>query len=287
MRFALLPTVLAVLPLAAAWTAPTYGGFEQLWSEEFTGSAGDRVDSKTWNYMTDIHVNNELQKYTEDTRNVQISGGGTVQLVPWRDARGQWTSGRIESKYVFTPRAGRVTLAEATLRFGANGAATRQGLWPAFWMLGDAMRHGVDWPACGEIDILERVNGAAEVTGTVHCDREGGGGACNTPTGIGAPTALPDGDWHAWRLEFDRTAPDWRVQTITWFRDGQQFHQVSGERIGSEGIWKALCQSPVYFILNVAVGGTLPGNPNDQTLGGYGAMMEVAYVAVYRSQDLG
>ncbi|KAF3349962.1 hypothetical protein VdG2_01777 [Verticillium dahliae VDG2] len=89
MRFALLPTVLAVLPLAAAWTAPTYGGFEQLWSEEFTGSAGDRVDSKTWNYMTDIHVNNELQKYTEDTRNVQISGGGTVQLVPTSSRRGR------------------------------------------------------------------------------------------------------------------------------------------------------------------------------------------------------
>ncbi|KAM0327136.1 hypothetical protein ACHAQA_006267 [Verticillium albo-atrum] len=286
MRISLLSAAFAALPLASAWTAPTYEGFNQLWAEEFTGSAGDRVNTKTWNYITDLNVNNELQTYTEDRRNVQISGGGTVQLVPWQDARGKWTSGRIESKYYFTPRPERVTFAEATLRFGGNDPATKKGMWPAFWMLGDAMRNGVDWPGCGEIDILERINGASEVTGTLHCDREGGG-ACNTPTGLGAPTALPDQEWHAWRLEFDRTAPDWRGETITWFRDGQQFHQVSGERIGSEGIWKALCQSPVYFILNVAVGGTLPGDPNDQTLGGYGAMMEVAYVAVYRSQDMG
>ncbi|KXJ89848.1 family 16 glycosyl hydrolase [Microdochium bolleyi] len=257
--------------------APGYAGYTKVWEESFWGNAGQGVNEGNWNIITDINVNNELQKYTRSSENLQISGGGTVQLVP-RFKNGQWTSGRIESKYVFTPQAGRRTMAEARLRFGNAPQANKRGMWPAFWLLGDSIRHGVQWPACGEIDVMERINGEWSAFGTLHCDVYGGG-ACNTPTGISQRTGLANDDWHNWRVVWDRTPSNWRDQTMTWSLDGNQFHQISGARLNNEAAWRAVAQSPVFFILNLAIGGNLPGNPDGNTWDAYGNMMEVSYVA--------
>src|SRR5690606_10274699 len=99
---------------------------------------------------TDISVNNELQQYTTSNRNLQNSGGETLQIVPWRDGDG-WTSARVESKYTFTPKEGSLTVAEAEIRFGNNNIENKKGFWPAFWLLGDSIRKGTDWPGAGEI----------------------------------------------------------------------------------------------------------------------------------------
>jgi hypothetical protein len=88
----------------------------------------------------------------------------------------------------------------------------------------------------------------------VHCGSYPGG-ECNEPTGIGAATQIPDQSWHTWRIQFDRRSNNWRTETITWFLDGQQFHQITGARVNNEATWNALCHSPLFFILNVAVGG--------------------------------
>lgn len=233
--------------------APGYSGYQKVWEEAFWGNAGGMVNEGNWNIVTDIHVNNELQQYTRSTQNIQISGGGTVQLVP-RYSNGQWTSGRLESKYVFTPQDGRRTMAEARLRFGNAPQANKKGIWPAFWLLGDSIRHGVNWPACGEIDIMERINGDWLAYGTVHCDHMNGG-ACNEPIGVQSRTGLGNDDWHNWRVVWDRTSGDWRAQTLSWYLDGQQFHQISGASLNNQDAWRALGQSPVFFILNLAVGG--------------------------------
>lgn len=235
--------------------APAYAEYKKVWEEAFDGSPGQIVDESTWNIITEINVNNELQKYTRSPENLQLSGGGTLQIIP-RLKDGQWTSGRIESKYVFTPQAGRRTMAEARLRFGDSTQAGKKGYWPAFWLLGDSMRHGIAWPACGEIDVMERINGESTAFGTLHCDIYGGG-ACNTPTGITQRVPLANNDWHNWRIVWDRTKDNWMEQSMTWFLDGNQFHQITGARLNSEASWKAVAQSPVYFILNLAVGGTL------------------------------
>jgi len=279
----LLSTLLVLLPAASAWDSPSYSGFTRLWQDTFGGAAGTGVNEANWQIITNINVNNEIQQYTTSRNNLQISGGETVQIIPQKDASGRWTSGRIESKYTFTPAAGRVTIAEGLIRFGDTPIANKKGIWPAFWILGDALRNGVSWPRCGELDILETVNGQLTGYGTVHCDTYPNG-ACNEPNGIGGTTAIPDHGWHTWRMQWDRRSNNWQTETITWFRDGQQFHQISGARIGSEGIWNSLAHAPLYFILNVAVGGNWPGNPDGSTVGGWGSLMETAYVAVYQSQ---
>lgn len=252
----LLPLLLAAP--AAAWDAPQYGGYTRVWQANFPYAAGTPPDAGNWNIVTgDLGVNAELETYTSSPRNVQCSGGGTLQLVPWRDAyaRSGWTSGRVESRYTFAPAPGRLTVAEAQIRFGDADPSRKRGIWPAFWMLGDSIRHGTGWPACGELDIMETVNGQLTGYGTAHCDVYPGG-ICNEGNGIGGSVGIPDQSWHTWRVVFDRTAaPNWQAESVTWYMDGRQFHQVTGSRIGNEAVWKALCHSPLYFILNVAVGG--------------------------------
>jgi beta-glucanase (GH16 family) len=230
---------------------PTVDGFRLVWLEPFTGPAGSPVDARNWNIALNVHVNNEVQEYLSSSRNIQLSGGETVQLVPWRAADGSWSSGRIESKTTFTPQPGRRLLIQASLRTGRN--VSKQGIWPAFWVLGDSIRHGVDWPACGELDIFEQINGAPTSFATAHCR------VCNEPVGRGTRTAVPDdGNFHTWSLLWDRTAADWRAQSITWLRDFQAFHRLSGAEIGDEATWASLAHSPYFVIMNVAVGGSLP-----------------------------
>ncbi|KAF4126474.1 Glycosyl hydrolases family 16 [Geosmithia morbida] len=268
-----------------AWEAPAYGGLTRVWESNFAGAAGAAPSSGNWNIIEgDLGVNSELQIYTSSSKNVQCSGGDTLQLVPWRDSSAVkgWTSGRIESKYVFTPQSGKLTRAEAAIRFGTNAVGNKQGIWPAFWMLGNSLRNGGTWPSCGELDIMETINGQLTGYGTAHCDISVGG-VCNEGTGIGGSITIPDQGWHTWRIDFDRTKSTWQQETITWYMDGQQFHQISGSGLNNQGVWNTLCHSPMYFLLNVAVGGTWPGYPNDSTLDGYGSMMEVGYVAQYSS----
>lgn len=254
--------VAALLALAAgaqAWDAPQYDGFWRVWQDSFDGAAGATPDAGRWNTITgNLGVNNELQTYSASPRNVQLSGGSTLQLVPWRDGSAPqgWTSGRLESKFVFSPAAGRLTRAEALLRVGGSGAAGKQGIWPAFWLLGDAIRHGVGWPACGELDVMEQVNGDPAGHGTMHCHVYPGG-ICNEGNGLGAAVALADRGqgWHTWRIEMDRRPANWADQTITWFLDGRAFHQIRGSRINDYAVWQSVCASPLYFLVNVAVGG--------------------------------
>ncbi|KUI64246.1 Beta-glucanase [Cytospora mali] len=275
---------LALATFAAAWDAPSYSGYTLEWSSAFLYAAGQAPSSSNWNIITGyLGVNSELEEYTSSSANVQCSGGGTLQLVPWKDSSATygWTSGRIESVYTFTPTAGAVTRAEAEIRFGTNDISTKQGLWPAFWILGESLREGGSWPACGELDVLETVDGILTGYGTAHCGTYPGG-VCNEGTGIGGSIAIPDQSWHTWRIEWDRTSNNWETETIKWYMDGTVFQTITGSQL-TEATWNSLCHSALYFILNVAVGGSWPGDPNSATLDGYGAMMEVAYVAHYVS----
>lgn len=253
----IITSLLALAAAANAWEAPQYAGFNRVWQDSFVGSAGSFPNENTWTILQgDLGVNNELQVYERNSRNIQLSGGDTLQLVPWRDSSKPkgWTSGRMETKYTFTPQNGRVTRAEATLRFGGSPQGNKRGIWPAFWSMGDAIRNGVDWPGCGELDIMETVNGELIGHGTIHCDVYPGG-ICNEGTGIGSSVGIPDYGWHNWRLEVDRRSSNFRDQSINWYLDGRHFHQVTGARIGNERVWASLAHSPLFFLANVAVGG--------------------------------
>ncbi|KAK4448337.1 concanavalin A-like lectin/glucanase domain-containing protein [Podospora aff. communis PSN243] len=275
--------------LTSAWTPPTYEGFDLVWSESFSGNESGQLPSQgTWDIIDkNLGLNNELETYCASAENVQLSGKGTLQIVPWRNSSVQngWTSGRIESWHAFTPEPGRRTVAEAYIRFGSNPTDTKKGMWPAFWVLGNSSRQGTKWPGCGELDVLEMVNGVLLGHGTAHCDISPHG-ICNETTGLTSKAPVPNQDWRLWRIIWDRAVDtnDWRSENITWYANSEQFHVITGDRIGDSEVWTTLAHALVFFILNVAVGGAWPGDPNSTTADGYGSMMEVGYVALYVSQ---
>lgn len=161
-----------------------------------------------------------------------------------------WTSGRVESTYHFTPPAGKKSAVEARLRFGSNDRASRKGIFPAFWTLGKAC--GVispGHPECGEVDVMERVNGEDTGYGTLWC-REG---HCEQSEGVDLGG---DGSgWHVWAVEWDLTEPGWEDQRLVWTIDGREFLTVKGGEVGDEESWEYVTAKPHRIIFNVAVGG--------------------------------
>lgn len=253
---ALLSLTGSLVPVAAT-TPPSYSGYTLLWDAPFTGSAGASPSTSNWNIITGyLGVNAELEEYTSASANVQLSGGSTLQLVPWADASTTygWTSGRIESVPSWTPAAGLVTRVEARIGFGTDAQSTKQGFWPAFWLLPQALRQGTEsWPTCGELDILETIDGVLTGYGTVHCGTE-----CNDDAadeGLQASIGIPDDGAHVWRLEWDRTSGNWATETIKWSMDGTVFHTITGSQF-AESVWANLAHQPYYVILNMAVGGS-------------------------------
>ncbi|KAK5659105.1 hypothetical protein OQA88_1195 [Cercophora sp. LCS_1] len=271
--------LLSALCLVSASPAPNYPGFKTVWSDGFAGRAGEIPNGGLWKTITNLRVNNEVQDYTTSNQNLQLSGGGTVQLVP-RKSGGKWTSGRIESQQAFTPQPGKVTMVESVIRFGDNPRDRKQGIWPAFWLLGESIRHGTPWPQCGELDIMETINGGPTAYGTVHCGTPQGG-PCNEPAGRPSTIHLGDNGWHRWTIKFDRTSSDWRSESIQWLVDGNVYNTLRGADINDQGVWGTIAHSPLFIILNVAVGGNWPGAPNGNTGDSWGSMMEAEYVAVY------
>lgn len=287
MQLSYASVLVALLAVGEAITPPTYASYTRVWSSNFNGAAGSFPPSSEWNIKSTSAVfNNEFQTYKKSTNNLQITAAKTLQITPRRDssAVGGWTSGRIESNYKFTPKAGRLTVIEAVLRVGGSPANKKQGIWPAFWLLGNSYRHGTKWPASGEIDIMENINGQKTAVGGLHCD-VAPGGICNEPSGIVKTAPLPDNKFYRWRVEINRRSSNWREQYIQWKVGTKVFHKVTGAQLNSERVWKTLAQSDLFIILNVAVGGDWPGAPNSLTSSGTGTGMEVKYVAHYVSNS--
>lgn len=253
----ILATLVSLFAAAVlASTPPTYSGYTRKWQTTFIGAAG-LPGTNNWNIIDTADVyNNEYQVYKASANNVRLSGSGTLQLIPHSDktaVRG-WTSGRMESKYTFTPTAGKITWLEAKIRLAGASPSVKQGIWPAFWLMGDSYRHGTLWPASGEIDIFENINGDGIGHGVIHCGTAPGG-PCNEPIGIADTIAIPDNEYHVWKIVINRTSSNWKNQMLSWYKDGVLFHRVTGSQVGSSSVWATLTASPLYIIVNVAVGG--------------------------------
>ncbi|ORY60903.1 putative endo-1,3(4)-beta-glucanase [Pseudomassariella vexata] len=272
--------------LISATTPPSQNGYTLTWSDPFTGDPNSLPSCSTWTLITGkLSYTSESETYTSSPSNVHLSSTQTLQIVPLRNSSVEtgWTSARIEGKSTFTPKPGSKTRAEASIRFGDNAQSTKKGYWPAFWMLsnGTGTENGPSSPYCGEIDVLEVTNGEMTGYASVHCD-VAEGGICNEPTGLSGSVDYPDLSWHTWGVEFDRRADDWKGEAMNFYIDDQNYFQVTGSQIGDETVWTCLAHSPLFFILNIALGGDA-GKPDSSTQDGNGARMEVAYVAVYES----
>ena len=234
----------------------------QTWAEEFDGPAGTLPDATKWTY--DLGNNNgwgnrELETYTNSVQNVHLDGAGHLIIHVDRTDSG-YTSARIKTQGLFSARYGRIE-ARIRLPFG-------QGIWPAFWMLGTNIT-SVGWPQCGEIDIMENIGREASINhGSTHGPGYSGG---NSVTGLFtlAGGARFSDDFHVFAIQ-------WASQTITFSVDGVAYKTVTPSSLPSGASW--VFDNPFFLILNVAVGGNFPGNPDATTV--FPQEMIVDYVRV-------
>ncbi|MFJ6567771.1 lectin [Streptomyces sp. NPDC091292] len=225
-------------------------------SDTFDGPAGSAVDSSKWQIETGDNVNNhERQYYTAGNNNAALDGQGHLVITARREnpqnyqcwyGRCEYTSARLNTSGKFTSQYGHV---EARLKVPRG-----QGMWPAFWMLGNDIGQ-VGWPNSGEIDIMENVGfEPSTVHGTLHGPGYSGSG------GIGAGYTLPGGQQFA--DAFHTFAVDWAPDSITWSVDGNVYQRRTPADLGGRS-W--VFNKPFFMILNLAVGGYWPGDPDGST----------------------
>ena len=254
---------------------PSLPGWQLVWNDEFSQANGSSPDSSKWGY--DIggggYGNNELESYTSRTNNARVEGGNLVIEARQENYTGpdqilrNYTSARMLTRGKWSWTYGRI---EARIKIPKG-----QGIWPAFWMLGTNIDAGVNWPNCGEIDIMENIGKTTEqakVYGTIHGPQSGGD--YNGGAGVGGNYTLPVGvladDYHVFAVE-------WTTNQFKWYVDTNLYFTATPASLPGGGTW--VFTNPQYLILNVAVGGNWPGNPDGTTV--FPQQMLVDYVRVY------
>ncbi|MEU0005202.1 family 16 glycosylhydrolase [Streptomyces sp. NPDC006314] len=242
----------AVGPVRAQTAAPAAAAVTTF-SDSFDGPAGSAVDDAKWTLETGDNVNNhERQYYTSGTKNAALDGQGHLVITARKENPAgyrcwygscQYTSARLNTAGKFTAQYGHV---EARMKIPRG-----QGMWPAFWLLGTP----VNWPDSGEVDVMENVGfEPSTVHGTLHGPGYSGSG------GIGAGYSLPNGQ--AFADAFHTFAVDWAPDSITWSVDGNVYQRRTPADLGGK-TW--VFNKPFFLILNLAVGGYWPGDPDGST----------------------
>lgn len=225
-----------------------------VWSDEFDSGG---VNLANWKFETGNGSsgwgNNELEYYTSRIDNAIINNGNLLIIAKSESYGGKsYTSARIKSQDLKSFTYGKI---EARIKLPLG-----KGLWPAFWMLGNSIT-SVGWPKCGEIDIMEHINTEAKAYGTIHWDNNG-------HAQYGGNTVCDVTEYHVYSIEWDAT-------TIKWFRDGALYWTaIIANNINSTEEF----HSPFFILLNFAVGGNWPGNPDGTTT--FPDTMFVDYVRV-------
>lgn len=241
--------------------------WELVWSDEFDGNTGNLPDATKWNYDigtgTNGWGNQELQYYTNRTDNVKLDGNGNLVITAKKEnySGSAFTSARIKTKGLFSHAFGKI---EARIKTPYG-----PGIWPAFWMLGDNI-DTVNWPNCGEIDIMELKGHIPNVVyGTLHGPGYSGGSAKTKSYGL--QNSRFDQDFHVFAVE-------WKENQIDFFVDGFLYHRVTPKDVSGEWVYN----HPFFLILNVAVGGNFVGFPTDGT--SFPQNMYIDYVRVYNAK---
>ena len=164
-----------------------------------------------------------------------------------------YTSGRISTQNLKTFTYGRFEVRAKV----PNG----QGYLPAFWLMANDENVYGQWPRCGEIDCMEVMGqDTNKLYGTIHYG--------NPHAESQGTYTIKDGE-KSFSDGFHTFTCDWEPGKITWYVDGIKYHEESNWHSTTEGqgtlTYPAPFDQPFYIILNLAVGGSWVGNPNEET----------------------
>jgi len=267
----LLAVVLMPGCLIAQKHAQSPDGWQLVWQDEFNGNS---LDTSKWTVLIrETSKHNELQYYLPDEVYVE-NGILRIRSRVRRYGSKEYTSGRLDTDGKFAPVYGRFEI-RAKLPGG-------QGLWPAHWLypqernwlmektMEDAVAAGKERlipeerPWYTEIDIMEFLgHEPAVLYGTIHyCAYDG---ARRSSSGTWRGTVDYTADFHVYALE-------WEPDSIRWFIDGNRIHATAN----------GIPHKPHYLILNTAIGGGWPGNPDSTTV--FPQYHDIDYVRVYAKE---
>jgi beta-glucanase (GH16 family) len=237
-----------------------------LWSDEF--DSGSVPDPNTWTAETGDGSqygipgwgNSEDQIYTGDAANVMVTNGNLV-ITALRDGD-DFTSARIKTQ-------NKVTFQYGTVEARIKTPDLANGLWPAFWTLGNLWEQGERWPTSGEIDIMEMGNSAGIAAGTV-----------NRYIGSARHCASAGSDWDYLTLStnindtFVIYRLEWTPTSLTTYVDDQEIWSDDISGIPE-------FQKPHFLILNMAVGGGYTGTDPTTITATFPAEYVIDYVRIY------
>jgi beta-glucanase (GH16 family) len=251
-----------------------------VWSDEFSNSAGSdaQPDPTVWTYDTGAGGwgNGELENYCAWNSSVSpcstaspsayVGTDGYLHIVAQQPSAGVYTSARLKSQGLFSFQYGRIEVRAQV--------PEEQGLWPAFWLLGNSIATA-NWPACGEMDVLERVNAATNPDwneGSIH-------GTGFTGSNLGTMYDFSSG----------QTAAGWHTYGMTWSKNSVSYYiddpstpyatYTASNLSGLSGAVWPFDSGANFLVINLTVGGSWPGNPNAGT--SFPAQMLVDYVRIY------
>ena len=274
----------AVAPssVASQAFAPNIPSGTLVWSDEFANSTGApaQPNPQLWTYDTGNSGfgNHELENYcawgssaapcNPASPNAYVGTDGYLHIVAQQPAAGVYTSARLKSQGLFSLQYGRFEVRAQV--------PEAQGFWPAAWLLGNNIAT-VNWPACGEQDVLERTNAAKSPDwneGSIH------GTGFTGSAGLGAVFNFPSGQtaagWHTYGIV-------WTKSSVAYYVDDPAHPYVTytTSSLGglSGAVWPFDAGQSNFILLNLAIGGDWPGPPDATTP--FPSQMLIDYVRLY------
>lgn len=282
--------ILPILILSTDCHPPTFKdslsmeGYRLVWSDEFDKPG--RPDSRIWNFEQGFVRNHEDQWYEPDNASV---GGGlltiearkTSRANPWYNPdSNDWRKNRpmigYTSSCLTTKDRKRVGFGRVCVRARIPVGG---GAWPAIWLLGEEM----EWPSCGEIDMMEfyRIDGEPTILANAAWGSDQRLNAkWNTRRVPYSRFLESDPFWaekfHVWRMDWDESA-------IRLFLDDELINKVDLNKTinGTIGGMRNPFHQPHYFLINLAIGGDNGGDPDPEC---FPMKYEVDYVRFYEKE---
>lgn len=235
----------------------------------------DSFNENVWTKETHepAWVNQELQAYDPAYVSIGKDGDKSVLILTAERKGDKFFSGRVNSQGKKNFKYGKI---EASIKL----PKTANGLWPAFWMMGDNDKH---WPQCGEIDILEMGERNGIITGTsetyinsaIHYGTDENAGHRQEFHATNFVYSLQDGGYHTYSL-------DWNENSLTIAIDGIKFRSFDISLVSGRHEY---FQDSCYILFNLAVGGAFPGITNIDEItalkDGEKASMYIDWVKIY------
>lgn len=252
-----------------------------VWSDEFANSTGAMAQPNpaVWTYDTGNSGfgNNELETYCAWGSNTSpcstanpseyVGTDGYLHIVAQQPSSGVYTSARLKTQGLFSFQYGRIEFRAQVPEF--------QGFWPAEWLLGNNIAT-VNWPACGEQDVQERINAPGSPdwnAGSIH------GPGFTGATGLGSQYSFPSGQTAG--SAFHTYGMIWSNGVVKYYIDDPAniYGTFTPASLPAGGVWPFDSGQSNFIILNLAIGGDWPGPPDGTTV--FPSEMLVDYVRIY------